>query len=38
MLAVNGRYTISAEQGGSQAGMLNVTQSLIDVARKDARK
>jgi thiol:disulfide interchange protein DsbA len=38
MLAVNGRYTISAEQGGSQAGMLNVTQSLIDIARKDARK
>jgi len=33
-LAVHGRYTISAEQGGSQAGMLASTDHLIGLARK----
>lgn len=34
MLAVQGKYTVSAEQGGSQAGMLATTDYLIDLARK----
>lgn len=34
MLAVQGKYTVSAEQGGSQAGMLATTDQLIDLARK----
>ena len=34
LLAVNGKYTVSAEQGGSQAGMLSTTEQLIDLARK----
>ena len=38
LLAVQGRYTISAEQGGSQQGMLRVTEYLIDLARKDLKK
>jgi thiol:disulfide interchange protein DsbA len=33
-MAVNGRYTISAEQGRSQQGMLQAVNSLIDTARK----
>jgi thiol:disulfide interchange protein DsbA len=33
-LAVHGRYTISAEQGRTQAGMLGVADYLIGVARK----
>jgi protein dithiol oxidoreductase (disulfide-forming) len=33
-LAVNGRYTISPEQGGTQAGMLAVADYLIGVERK----
>ncbi|MBI1942726.1 MAG: thiol:disulfide interchange protein DsbA/DsbL [Betaproteobacteria bacterium] len=33
-LAVQGRYTISAEQGGSHAGMLATADRLIGVVRK----
>jgi thiol:disulfide interchange protein DsbA len=33
-LAVHGRYTVSAEQGRTQAGMLAVAEQLIGVARK----
>ena len=38
LLAVQGRYTVSAEQGGSQQGMLKVVDYLIDVSRKDLKK
>ena len=38
MLAVQGKYTVSAEQGGSQSGMLATTDYLVDVARKGAGK
>ena len=38
MLAVQGKYTVSAEQGGSQAGMLATTDYLVDMARKGAGK
>ena len=38
LLAVQGRYTISAEQGGSQQGMLGITEYLINVSRKDLKK
>jgi thiol:disulfide interchange protein DsbA len=38
MLAVQGKYTVSAEQGGSQNGMLATTDQLIDLARKDLGK
>ena len=37
LLAVQGRYSISAEQGGSQQGMLGITEYLINVARKDVK-
>ncbi|MDH3318350.1 MAG: thiol:disulfide interchange protein DsbA/DsbL [Betaproteobacteria bacterium] len=33
-LAVQGRYTVSAEQGRTQQGMLNTVDYLIGVARK----
>ncbi len=33
-LAVNGRYTVSAGQGRTQAGMLATAESLIGIARK----
>ena len=33
-LAVQGRYTVSAEQGRTQEGMLNIVDYLIGVARK----
>jgi thiol:disulfide interchange protein DsbA len=33
-IAVQGRYTISAEQGRTQAGMLGTADYLIGVARK----
>lgn len=33
-LAVHGRYTVSAEQGRTQAGMLAVAEQLIGAARK----
>lgn len=33
-LAVNGRYTIGAQQGRTQAGMLQIADYLIGVARK----
>jgi protein dithiol oxidoreductase (disulfide-forming) len=33
-LAVNGRYTVSAEQGRTQSGMLGIVDYLIGVARK----
>jgi len=32
--AVHGRYTVSAEQGRTQAGMLAITENLIGVARQ----
>lgn len=35
-LAVHGRYTVSAEQGRTQAGMLSTVDYLIGVARKGA--
>jgi thiol:disulfide interchange protein DsbA len=38
MLAVQGKYTVSAEQGGSQTGMLATTDQLIDLARKNPGK
>jgi thiol:disulfide interchange protein DsbA len=38
MLAVQGRYTVTADQGGSQAGMLSVTDQLIEQARKSPAK
>lgn len=38
MLAVQGKYTVSAEQGGTQSGMLTTTDYLIDMARKGAGK
>ncbi|MBS0336548.1 MAG: thiol:disulfide interchange protein DsbA/DsbL [Proteobacteria bacterium] len=38
MLAVQGKYTVSAEQGGTQNGMLATTDHLIDVARKGLGK
>jgi thiol:disulfide interchange protein DsbA len=33
-MAVQGRYTVSAEQGRSQQGMLQAVDSLVDMARK----
>jgi thiol:disulfide interchange protein DsbA len=33
-MAVHGRYTISADQGRTQQGMLQAVNSLIDTARK----
>jgi thiol:disulfide interchange protein DsbA len=33
-MAVQGRYTVSAEQGGSQQGMLQTVDRLVDMARK----
>jgi len=38
MLAVQGKYTVSAEQGGSQAGMLATADYLVDLTRKGAGK
>ncbi len=38
MLAINGKYTVSAEQGGSQNGMLATTDQLIGMARKGTAK
>ncbi len=38
LLAVQGKYTISAEQGGSQNGMLATTDQMIDLARKGLGK
>ena len=38
MLAVQGKYTVSAEQGGSRERMLAVTEALIDLSRKDIKK
>ena len=35
-LAVHGRYTVSAEQGRTQAGMLSTVDYLIGVSRKGA--
>lgn len=34
LLAIQGKYTVSAEQGGNQKGMLATTDQLIDIARK----
>ena len=34
LLAIHGRYTISAEQGRTHAGMLAIAEQLIGVARK----
>ena len=33
-MAVNGRYTVSAEQGRTQQGMLQAVDGLIEMARK----
>lgn len=33
-MAVDGRYTVSAEQGGSREGMLQTVSHLIETARK----
>jgi len=33
-MAVNGRYTVSAEQGGTQQGMLQAVDGLVALARK----
>ena len=33
-MAVQGRYTVSAEQGGSQQGMLDTVSYLVDMVRK----
>lgn len=38
LLAVHGKYTISAEQGGSQAGMLATTEQIVDMVRKTPAK
>ncbi len=38
MLAVQGKYTISVDQGGSQPGMLATTGKLIDQLRKSTAK
>lgn len=38
MLAVQGKYTISTDQGGSQAGMLALTDQLIGQVRKSPAK
>ena len=38
MLAVQGKYTVSAEQGGTQNGMLANVDYLIDLARKGLGK
>jgi thiol:disulfide interchange protein DsbA len=38
LLAVHGKYTVSAEQGGSQAGMLATTDQLVDLVRKNPVK
>ena len=37
-LAVHGRYTVSAEQGGSREGMLRTVDYLIGVVRKSQSK
>ena len=33
-MAVQGKYTVSAEQGGSREGMLQTVSQLVDVVRK----
>lgn len=33
-MAVNGRYTVSADQGKSQQGMIAAVNSLVEMARK----
>ena len=33
-MAVNGRYTVSAEQGRTQQGMLKAVDGLVEMARK----
>ncbi len=33
-MAVNGRYTVSAEQGRTQQGMLQAVDGLVEMARK----
>ena len=33
-MAVNGRYTVSAEQGRTQQGMLKTVDGLVEMARK----
>ncbi len=38
ILAVHGRYTVNAEQGGSHGGMLANVDQLIDLARKGLGK
>ncbi len=38
LLAVQGKYTVTADQGGSQSGMLARTEQLIDLVRKNLGK
>jgi thiol:disulfide interchange protein DsbA len=38
LLAVQGKYTVSAEQGGSQTGMLATADYLINMTRKSTAK
>jgi len=33
-MAVQGRYTVSAEQGGSREGMLQTVDYLVEQVRK----
>ena len=37
-MAVQGRYTVSAEQGRSQQGMLQAVDGLVDMVRKQNQK
>jgi protein dithiol oxidoreductase (disulfide-forming) len=36
-MAVNGRYTVSADQGKTQQGMLQVVSSLVETVRKQQK-
>ena len=36
-MAVQGRYTVSAEQGGSREGMLDTVSYLVDLSRKSGK-
>ena len=33
-MAVNGRYTVSADQGGTREGLLQTVDYLVDMVRK----
>ena len=38
MLAVQGKYTVTVDQGGSQPGMLATAEKLVDMVRKNPGK